>query len=155
MTAPAPTIAMKDMAPGEFVCVGHVLLEGEKLGVALRLLKPDNSFAEREDRFYLAKNFKRVHAGNVYRIPYSGTSIACEDRRYLRAWADEKQAAEWEARSAAAISELSARNAEKKIGDVDAIARLLAPLRQRWEASGHLGRIGIELLVLRALRRGA
>jgi hypothetical protein len=99
--------------------------------------------------FPVNKQTRRLHAGYVYNIPTSGTSIRSSEAKYLAAWSNHDQATEWqtEERAAQAMAEH-----HKKPKDAELLEQL-RPLRKLYASTIGTGRrTALELTILAAIR---
>lgn len=136
------------------VCTGKTYTESGGVGLVFAEVNSDGSFGEIR-RIYPQKDIKDVKVGSVYEVDVA------EDNRYtiypgtirwVRVWADETEAASWQALADAFDTEELAKQHERKETSRKLPLELLKPLREQYWATNSASRLAIEVRVLAYLR---
>lgn len=136
----------------ELLCLGMVVLKGNKKGVEYVVLNKAGFETEKKMCFAVNKNTKGL-AGSVYKAEMSVDSVRkiSFDRMYGRT----ERRAEIQLASKAIETEHQAYIQEKKAGlDDSAILEMLRPLRQAYHSTNALGKSALVARVIHIMQRG-
>lgn len=143
------------MKPYKVVCTGVAELADGKLGTILQQVNDDGTVDPRNRIFDEKKCTKAfIRTGGVYEIEANDTFTRAfvASPKYQGMWANEHDRVKWQATERSIKLARAAKKQMKDDVSQNAMMDVLAPIREAYRKTNHLGRLAIEVQVLAYLR---
>ena len=142
-------MSKQELTPREYVYLGSTQLKGGGRGIRLARLEMDGTVGDE----VVFKHRRVFVVGGVYEIPSTpdGTTANLANPTFKRLYPDQELRIQWEARDQAEHAALRALKLEKQ--SKAAIETAIEPVRRVYHRTDALGKLALELILLRALRK--